>query len=299
MAATADPVTELADELRELSAEEQQVVATLVRRARAAAPEGEPLDVVGLVHASLQADFETALAGDYDELSRMTAPPVMKSYPDADRIPLPRELLELEHSFLQVVRARASRRDFGDQRMSLSALSTLLHYSYGIRKLTSAYNVSDFPTRFVPSAGGLQSNELYLVVNGVEDVPQGLYHYHAPTHSLETLSRGIMRRTAVGVSFLQEWMHHASVVCILTCVMERVEWKYGPRGYRMIHVDAGHLSQNLQLLATALKLRATAVSGFFDRSVDELLEIDGRRELTALMVPIGTRPAAPASLPRA
>jgi SagB-type dehydrogenase family enzyme len=293
-----DLLPELSERLAALGEQEQQMLARMLRRAADALPADRELDEVSLAHASFKADFETALSKDYQELMQMHAPPVFKEYPGASRVALPRELVEITHTLVEVIKARASRRDFGGDPLPLTTLSTLLHHSYGVRKLTSAYNVSDFPTRFVPSAGGLQAVELYLIVNSVEDLAQGLYHYSAPAHELELVTQGLLRRKVVGSSFMQEWMHHASVICVLTCVMERVEWKYGARGYRMLHVDAGHLSQSLHMLATALKLRSTVVSGFFDAMIDDILGIDGRSEFATLLVPIGTKPEPSAALPQ-
>jgi SagB-type dehydrogenase family enzyme len=50
-------------------------------------------------------------------------------------------------------------------------------------------------------------------------------------------------------------------------------WKYGQRGYRHVLLDAGHVGQNLYLVATALGLGPTAIGGFFDRELGALLEL--------------------------
>jgi SagB-type dehydrogenase family enzyme len=67
-----------------------------------------------------------------------------------------------------------------------------------------------------------------------------------------------------------------------------VEWKYGPRGYRFVHVDAGLACQTLYLVAAALQLRTCAVAAFSDALVNDLLRIDGRREFATLLMPVGT-----------
>ena len=111
----------------------------------------------------------------------------------------------------------------------------------------------EFPVRFTPSGGGLQPWEVYVVVNNVERLAQGLYHYRAPNHSLELLQRGQMRSRMVELGFGVEYLHYASFICVVTCVPERFYWKYGVRGYRTAHIDVGVLVQSMWYVATALQ----------------------------------------------
>lgn len=278
---------ELAEIILNLPAADQHAVGKLVTRALGA---NLGLDTVTLVHQSLKASVEELVAGDYADSQAAKAPPVIKRYPDAPRVVLPRELLDLDHRLDRVIEARASRRDFVHTPMRLVELSTLLHYAYGIRRYTAAYNTRRFPLRMVPSSGSLQAVEIYVVVNGLEGVQRGLYHYDPVDHALELLDAGNMRRKVVGISIMQEWLTHASVVLFLTCAMSRAEWKYKARGYRFIHMDAGVLTGQLYLVATALRLRACAVAAFVDDAVNEFLGLNEREEFAALMMGVGTRP---------
>jgi SagB-type dehydrogenase family enzyme len=273
--------------LEELSEQERRLVLEMVRRARR---DGQPIDRVSIFHESLKADLSNALAENWEEISSMKAPPVVKEYPDRPAVTLPREFLPLDFSLQQVLQARASRRDYTRVPVSLQKLSTLLHYAYGIRKHTLVYNTRDFPVRFAPTAGGLQSVELYLVSNQVESLTRGLYHYNPARHGLELLNQGNMRRKVVESCLYQDFIHYASFVIVLTCMMDRLQWKYGARAYRYVHMDAGFVGQNLYLVTTALKLRLCAVAGFIDDTVNELLEIDGQREFATLLLAVGSRP---------
>lgn len=268
-------------------------VELVLNQLRAAKAGGLPLDEVSLFHSSLKA----RLAGDegkhYEEIQAAKAPPVLKQYPGQPEVPLPREPLPLDFALDRVLKARASRRDFAHTPLRLDELGTLLHYSYGIRKTITAYNTKDFPVRFAPSSGGLQATELYLVVNSVEGVTKGLYHYNAARHSLELLNQGNMRFKVVKCCLYQDWLAHAGVVLIFTSVMERVLWKYGARGYRFVHMDAGFVASHAYLVATALRLRTCAVAAFQDDLVNELLEVDGISEFASLVMPIGKRPDVP------
>ena len=63
----------------------------------------------------------------------------------------------------------------------------------------------------------------------------------------------------------------ADVLLCITGVFARHERKYGAGGYRMLVAEAGHISQNLILAATALNLHARPFGGVYDSLINELL----------------------------
>jgi SagB-type dehydrogenase family enzyme len=70
-------------------------------------------------------------------------------------------------------------------------------------------------------------------------------------------------------------------------MFERSTFKYGERGYRFVLLEAGHVAQNLSLTACALGMGCVNIGGFFDRKVDELLELDGLHQSTIYMAGVG------------
>jgi SagB-type dehydrogenase family enzyme len=78
----------------------------------------------------------------------------------------------------------------------------------------------------------------------------------------------------------------AAMVC-LTGLFTRHERKYGQGGYRMLVAEAGHVSQNLVLAATALGVGARPFGGVFDSLVNRALGLDETREQFLLSVVIG------------
>jgi SagB-type dehydrogenase family enzyme len=79
----------------------------------------------------------------------------------------------------------------------------------------------------------------------------------------------------------------ASLIIFLTAIFERSTFKYGERGYRFILLEAGHVAQNLNLVANALGLGCANIGGYFDREIDDLLELDGVTHSTIYMIAIG------------
>lgn len=278
----------LAEQLGGLSVEEQRRLAAHLEECRASGADltGE----LAFVHEALKGRWDPEQASHWEEVATVKAPPVVKEYFGAERIPLPADIPTIDHSFDRVLRARASRRDFGQHGVSLGDLAALLHWSYGIRRGTFAYNTRDFPLRYTPTSGGLQSPELYVVVNDVEGLAPGLYHYNASARCLAVLELGLMRRTLVNACIMQEFVHHASLVVIVTAVIDRLLWKYGPRAYRFAHIDIGALAQSMSLVAAGLGVRACIVGGFVDDAINRLLRVDGKHEFSSLMVAVGPKP---------
>lgn len=241
-----------------------------------------------LFHNFLKSDIKNTDFTIFQEISSVKAPPVVRHCQDWEVFPLPQEYLPLVYSLDKVIRARTSRRDYTGQALTLQELSTLLHYSYGIRRRVSAYNTKEFPLRMVPTSGGLQGVELYVVTNKVEGLEKGIYHFNPLGPALELMDQGNFRRKLVNYCAYQEFVGHASVVVILSCAINRLLWKYGPRAYRYIHMDVGFVGQNLYLVGTALKLGVCAIAGFFDDPLNEMIEArDG--EFVSLLIAVGKR----------
>ena len=264
----------------------------IVRRLSDALAPAEPIPPNDLlfVHRLFRPDKATMAA---IATSSTAQPPAMfKDYPAAPRVPLGDDFADIDYTLTDVLWARAARRDFVDRAVPLRSLSTLLGLSCGIKKYIRAYNTGAFPVRMAPSGGGLQPWEVYLAVNNIEGLAQGLYHYNAPRHSLSQLDRGQVRHKIAEIGLGAEFLHFAACVCIITCVPSRFQWKYGIRGYRTAHIDVGILIQNMWLLATGLKLRAVPISGFSDADAEALLRLDSTEEFTMIMFAVGARPEA-------
>ncbi len=211
-----------------------------------------------------------------------------KEYLATDAIRLP-EPIALSSALGNCITARVSCRDFSDQPMNLSQLSTVAHTAYGI-KGRSSFDGYEFLERPVPSGGGLYPLELYFILRNVEKIDPGVYHYAPLVHGLEAIRRLEVPRHFLGEIFLwQRYVGDASVVVLCTAVLERSLWKYEDRGYRYVLFEAGHVAQNINLVAESLGLGSLNLGGFFDDRIAALLDIDTDEEVplygTALGVP--------------
>jgi SagB-type dehydrogenase family enzyme len=194
----------------------------------------------------------------------------------------------LETVLAGLARRRASCRSFLAKPLPLSLLSTILSASYGISRQQRIMPASLLSLlRPVPSAGGLFPLELYLITQHVEGLPDGLYHYNVRRHSLEVLESTPQFERFQPALFMYESVKDASVVLFLAAVFKRTQKKYGPRGYRYILLEAGHVAQNICLLAVEANLGTLCMGGYSDSQICGLLGLNTREEGVVYSIAIG------------
>jgi SagB-type dehydrogenase family enzyme len=201
------------------------------------------------------------------------------------------------------VSKRRSVRSYGATPLSLLELSRLLWASAGITTSYITPHGQEF-YRAAPTAGALYPIETYVVVNKVDDLEPGLYHYRVAgmdvlerplvegSHSLEQLRTGDLRQEIVAAALDQPFCGKAGAVFLWTAVFPRSVWKYKERAYRYFYLDSGHMAAHLSLAAVALGLGSCPVAAFYDDEVNRLLGVDGESEGIVYMTAVG-RPSRP------
>jgi SagB-type dehydrogenase family enzyme len=203
--------------------------------------------------------------------------------------PIPLSGIEDGGAFLDLIGRRSSCREFAVGKLALDALAELLAGTQGLTRTVTFPDGFETRTRPVPSAGGLYPLELYLVLQRVETLADGLYHYNVRDHALEPLRAGFDSSALAEAVLAAPLLENANVLVFMTAVFERTLHKYGNRGYRYILLEAGHAAQNLCLLATERGLATLCVGAFIDNAVNAFLELDPRTELPLYCVGVGAR----------
>jgi SagB-type dehydrogenase family enzyme len=182
-----------------------------------------------------------------------------RSYPGYPRWPLDRLRPRLWPALDRVLLARRSARTLDTAPPSRRRLSRLLQFAHGVNAAQHRGPV--------PSAGGLQSLELYLVVLEPSWLPPGLYHYDRAGHHLSQIAEGADRAA---------WLEHVpalhlvsggGLLWVLVGDGARTTAKYGERGYRFLLLEAGHLLQNLCLLSASVGLATVPLGGYLEQEV--------------------------------
>jgi SagB-type dehydrogenase family enzyme len=198
-----------------------------------------------------------------------------------------------ESDITRLIKIRYSCRAYEPKPLLLSSLSALLWGSYGITRTDAALLGGSLALmRPVPSAGGLFPLEIYLATQRVQDLPDGLHHYNVRNHALEPLSDGPIFKSLQPHLFMFQAIERANAIVFLAAVFKRTQKKYGPRGYRYILLEAGHVAQNLCLLAVEQGLGSLCMGGYADGELNRLLGLTPLQEGVVYSVAIGWPAAA-------
>jgi SagB-type dehydrogenase family enzyme len=82
------------------------------------------------------------------------------------------------------------------------------------------------------------------------------------------------------------FIDEAPLSLLITAEYERTTKKYGDRGVRYVHMEAGHVGQNVYLQAEALGLGTVTIGAFQDEEISQALNLpSGHRPL--YVMPIG------------
>ncbi|MDH4234685.1 MAG: SagB/ThcOx family dehydrogenase [Gallionella sp.] len=180
-------------------------------------------------------------------------------------------------SLEEALAQRRSTREFAPGALTLDEVSRLAWAAQG---------VTAPERRTAPSAGATYPLEVYLVACDVGGLAAGVYRYRPESHRLEAVSVGDLRVPLAAAAVDQKWISRAAMVVGFAAVFERTTARYGKRGERYVHMEAGHAAQNLLLQAAALGLGATPVGAFNDAAVARLLRLPAG-EAPLYLVPVG------------
>jgi SagB-type dehydrogenase family enzyme len=222
---------------------------------------------------------ERLLGGRLDWANK---PETYKKYPSTKVIMLSKSFPTQTLSIVEALRRRRSTRSFLPKPLSLDDLSFLLWACTGVQREERGYEF-----RTAPSAGALYPVETYVVVNNVEGLAKGVYHYNIEAHALEELHSGDFTEETVHAALEQKACGEAPVVFVWASVFDRCKWKYAQRAYRYVYLDAGHIAENLALAATGSGLASCQMGAFFDDEVNHIIGVDGEDESAIYLSVVG------------
>jgi len=169
---------------------------------------------------------------------------------------------------------RRSVRDYNKSSLSLEEVSQCLWAGTG----------KNLHRRTAPSAGATYPLEIYLVAGDVEGLGPGVYHYSISKHHLERAIDGDVRKSLSRAALEQGMIERAPISVIITADYNRTTGHYGQRGIRYVHMEVGHVGQNISLQAVALNMGTVMIGAFDDKQVKEILRIE---EEPLYIIPVG------------
>ena len=192
------------------------------------------------------------------------------------------------------IRARRSLRQFTGKPMPLQELSTILFYGNGVTGDMALISEDDDPqwpkyslgppevakTRAASSGGGLNPISLYLVLQNVEKLEDGIYVYLPFDHSLRKVMAFNEQKRKEHLALSLSWgvnVEPAKVNLAIYYVYNVYEnsRKYGDMGLVFAIVEAGEIAANIHLICTATKVGSSDMGGWEKVQTERFLDIDG------------------------
>jgi SagB-type dehydrogenase family enzyme len=195
-------------------------------------------------------------------------------------VELPESSTEGELSLERALQKRRSVREYTNEPLAISDVSQILWAGQGI--------TSELGGRTAPSAGALYPLEIYVAVGNVSGLADGVYKYEPDGHILKKVLDGDVRDRLSKAALGQKWVGEGAIVLVISGVFERTTAKYGERGIRYVHMEVGHVAENVYLQAESLGLGTVFVGAFDEGRVKETMRMEDEEELLGIM-PVGKK----------
>ena len=200
----------------------------------------------------------------------------------------------MNNDILSVIYNRKSSRVYTQEKMSLLELSYLLWATQGVKDIRGRKYAT---LRTVPCGGARHEFECYMLIQNVEGLEDGSYHYLPMGHRLEMLHTKAEIEAAEGKELReiitatlngQSWASKANVVFYYSMVAYRAEWRYGIHAHRVALIDAGHITENLYIACCSANLGTCAIGALASDLCDRVFELDGVEEFAFYAASVGT-----------
>lgn len=194
--------------------------------------------------------------------------------PESDLQALPKARTDGSMSVETALASRRSRRRYSTDELSHATLGQLLWAAQGI--------TDDRGHRTAPSAGARYPLHVYVLL------PEGLYRYLPQRHAIERVRDRDLRAAMWKDVYARPWLADSPAIFVIAANYARTRAKYGKKAERFVHIEAGHVGQNLLLQATALGLHCVPIGAFHQRNVHATLGLP--RAQTAIYLVAAGKP---------
>jgi len=223
-----------------------------------------------------------------DQRKGVSPPPLEKSFDEnAKLIDLidPKNFKVGKIPLIDAIANRASERSFTDKPLTLEEISYLLWATQGVKEVDKN---KVWTRRVVPSGGGRQPYETYLLIQNVDTLKRGVYRYLPIEHKLVLVTEYLPSADELmDKAWFQNFIGKSAVVFVWAATPYKTEWRYSLVSYKDILIEAGHICQNLYLACEGIDAGTCAIAAYEQKVMDELIQVDGENELTIYIAPVG------------
>ena len=223
----------------------------------------------GVFHLSIKDPVFLSDAEQTAELTLKAAvlPPVSlattnASFQPVTAVPRPRRSDPVMGTMLR----RRTRRAFARRAMPLQTLADTVFAGLGITGYVedAVKGLGRLPLKMTPSGGARNPYEAFVHVSRVTGLEPGWYHYSAGESTFGWVAP--CADGGIGAHLAgQTWADAAAAVVLLVANYRRTMWKYGhPMVYRAVLIEAGHIAQNMMLMAASRGLASVPTAALHD-----------------------------------
>ncbi len=188
---------------------------------------------------------------------------VLAFEPEYRRVLLDIEVLNPPLDYERAVFSRRSKRNFISARLDRKNAFALLESASSFYKGQPE-----------DSARALPFLILGVLFHNVDGFDDGFYLFSGQGGSLRLIQEGQFHESLSRVCLDQQWISRAAVNFLFMANLAGLETVLGPRGYRLLLMDAGRIAQRIYLAATGLSLGCCGVGALYDEEARTLLDLN-------------------------
>jgi len=177
---------------------------------------------------------------------------------------------------------RVTIREITGKDISIEKLNSLIWAAYA-----NTHRDGQIKMRTAPSAGATYPVEIYLAVERVEGLSNGIYRYDTKVEQLRLTAAGSYLGQICSISLDQDFIPLSNAAFIRVYNPARIENKYDRDSKKYALLECGHIAQNILLAATAMNLGAVPVGAFYENKMADILKLRGRKK-PVYMICVGT-----------
>jgi SagB-type dehydrogenase family enzyme len=180
----------------------------------------------------------------------------------------------------RTIQKRRSCRHFKNKVIELRKLSEILFSSCAILNYKEGKYFST-----IPSAGALQTLEIYVIPLKIDNLKPRLYHYNKRLYSLELISKNeITLKILHNLIWINKTIEQAGAIFFITSITTNVFKKYQERGLNFLFQECGYVQQNISLMAESLELKSLIIGAFFEDEIKELIQAKNDEEVLGVII---------------
>lgn len=180
----------------------------------------------------------------------------------------------------EAIANRESCRAYRESPLSLQLISDLCWAAQGI-----THERDGVSRRAAPSAGATYPYSLDVVLksNTCPDLATGIYRYDSESHQVSPRVEESIEVDLVEACYNQPVVSEAPAFLAFSAEFDKTVRQYPDHGRRYVHIEAGHIAQNVHLSCLDIGLESCPIGAFDDEHLANALSLDSRLESVYLV----------------